>query len=73
MSLDQVTTHGAEVGFFFNFLFLSVLIQTAHVREGHLPLDVGKGRLRPHDYSRDQGGLSRLPYGKRDKRAGFFK
>ena len=42
------------------------------MREGHFPPDVGEERSGPCDHPRDQGGLSRLSYGKRDKRAGFF-
>ena len=42
------------------------------MREGHLPLDEGKGCLGPYDHPRDQGGLSRLPSGKRDNVRVFF-
>ena len=42
------------------------------VRGGDLPPNAEEGCRGPCDLPRDQGGLPVCPYGKRDKRAGFF-
>ena len=74
MSLDRVTDHGGSSRFLLLLLpaGLDPDCLPQDVREGHLPPDVGEGRSCPCDHPRDKEGLSRLPYGKRDRRAEFL-